>query len=247
MQIEKIIAELTRFDHLPADAISAAHAKRKTAAPAFVDEIERFLATDPKERAKPSPLFLILHLLGAWREKSAYRPIARLFQLPTDVLEPVLGDAITATSHRIMAGIFDRDPLPLQSVILHEEADEFIRARMCEALAMVTLQGELPVAETAKILRACFSDIEPQRPHQVWHGWQNAVAMLGLEELRPLAANVFERGLVDPSLATLGDFERNLLLMREQPGTYPPLNDEQYTLLGDVVEELSHWDNLGGR
>jgi hypothetical protein len=71
--------------------------------PLFVQEIETFLALDPEARTKPTPLFFIFHLLGEWREKSAYRPLARLLRLPRRDVDAIFGDGITSTSHRVMA------------------------------------------------------------------------------------------------------------------------------------------------
>jgi hypothetical protein len=42
-----------------------------------------------------------------------------------------------------MAAVFDGDPQPLYEVILDPDAEEYIRSRMCEALAMIALRGEL--------------------------------------------------------------------------------------------------------
>jgi hypothetical protein len=39
-------------------------------------------------------------------------------------------------SRRAMAAVFDGAPEPLYDIILDPNADEFIRAGMCEALAM---------------------------------------------------------------------------------------------------------------
>ena len=52
-----------------------------------------------------------------------------------------------------MAAVFDGDPEPLYDIILDTNADEFIRAGMCEALAMVTLRGELDQAVAGRFLR----------------------------------------------------------------------------------------------
>ena len=71
--------------------------------PLFVQEIETFLALDPAARVKSTPLFFIFHLLGEWREKSAYRPLARLLRLPGREVDAIFGDGITTTSHRVMA------------------------------------------------------------------------------------------------------------------------------------------------
>ena len=111
--------------------------------PVFLDAVERFLAADPAGREEPSPLFFIFHMLGDYREKSAYRPLARLLSIEGEELDRQLGDAITSTSHRVMAAVFDGDPRPLYEVIESEHADQFVRSRMFETLAMLVVRGEL--------------------------------------------------------------------------------------------------------
>ena len=43
-----------------------------------------------------------------------------------------------------MASVFDGDPEPLYDIILDPNAEQFIRAGMCEALAIVTLRVITP-------------------------------------------------------------------------------------------------------
>ena len=138
--------------------MKAASAQRGEMVPLFLEEIETYLALEPAARAKPTPLFFIFHLLGEWREKAAYRPLARLLRLPGPEVDRIFGDGITTTSHRVMAAVFDGDPEPLYDIILDPNADEFIRAGMCEALAMVTLRGELD--------RGSGRPVSPRRLHR---------------------------------------------------------------------------------
>jgi hypothetical protein len=49
----------------------------------------------------------MFHLLGEWRETSAYPVLARLLRLPGEDMDEILGDAVTKTSHRVMAAVFD--------------------------------------------------------------------------------------------------------------------------------------------
>ncbi|HEV3298298.1 MAG TPA: DUF1186 domain-containing protein, partial [Planctomycetaceae bacterium] len=118
--------------------------------------------------------------LGEWREKAAYRPLARLLRLPRRDVDRIFGDGITTTSHRVMAAVFDGDPEPLYDIILDPKAEEFIRAGMCEALAMVTVRGELDRAVAGRFLRDAFMEMQPQAECYVWVGWQSAIAMLGM-------------------------------------------------------------------
>ena len=130
----------------------------------------------------PNALFFIFHLLGEWREKSAYWSLAVFLRLPGDVLDAIFGDCITETTHRVMAAVFDGDPDPLYQIVRDPEADEFVRAKMCQAIAMLTRRGDLSREAAAAFLRDCYSQLEPQKDCFVWSGWVDAVAWLGLTD-----------------------------------------------------------------
>jgi hypothetical protein len=234
-----ILDELTLGGPLPVEALRAADAGRAALMPRFLQTIEQYVAgeVDP---SLADAIFFLFHLFGQWREKSAYRPLAKLLRLPADETDAIFGGATTETTHRVMAAVFDGDPKPLYDVILDPGADEFIRSRMCEALAMVTLRGELPRAEAERFLRACYSDIEPQDECFVWNGWQSAIAMLGLVELKPLVEGAFRRGSVSEGWLSFRDFETDLRCAIE--GSTPLGRAKgEYTLFGDAIEELSNW------
>jgi uncharacterized protein len=241
MEPEKILHELTYADGLPREALKAASAQRVDMLPLFFDEIETYLALEPAARAKPTPLFFIFHLLGEWREKAAYRPLARLLRLPRRDVDAIFGDGITTTSHRVMAAVFDGDPQPLYNIILDPNAEEFIRAGMCEALAMVTLRGELDRAVAGRFLRDTFMELEPQRQNYVWVGWQSAISMLGMSDLKILVRKAFDRGFIDSHILGYDHFEEDLRRGMEHPGEPCRPDDRDCTLFGDTVEELSGW------
>jgi hypothetical protein len=242
MDATQIVRELASIDGLPTEAIEAARADRAALVPAFVRLIEQFVAGGevPEE---VDAVFVVFHLLGEWREKSAYRPLAALLRLPPEDLDDLLGEAVDRTGHRVMAAVFDGDPAPLYDIIRDPEADEAARSRMLEALAMVTLRGELAREETVRFLRACFAEL-PQRECFVWDGWQNAIAMLGLVELVPLVKRAFERGFINPQGLDFEDFETEL--RRALDGGPPPgwQDEREFELFGDTIEELADWAYL---
>jgi hypothetical protein len=57
---------------------------------------------------------------------------------------------------------------------------------MSEALAMVTMRGELDRAVAGRFLRDAFIEMRPQAECYVWVGWQSAIAMLGMNDLKLL-------------------------------------------------------------
>jgi hypothetical protein len=241
MDAEVILHELAYAEGLPRDALNAATAQRDEMLPLFLEEIETYLALEPPVRPKQTPLFFIFHLLGEWREKAAYKPLARLLRLPGQDVDAIFGDGITTTSHRVMAAVFDGDPQPLYDIILDPKAEEFIRAGMCEALAMVTVRGELDRAVAGRFLRDAFIEMRPQAECYVWVGWQSAIAMLGLSDLKILVKKAFDRGLIDSHVLGFEHFEQDLRRGVERLGEPWCPEDREYALFGDTIEELSGW------
>src|SRR5262249_22765167 len=128
-------------------------------------------------------------------------------------------------------------------IVRDPAADAFVRSRMCEAVAMVALRGEMPREEAALFLRACFLDFQTQEDACVWHGWQGAIALLGLEELKPLVKEAFARKFIDPTWLAFEDFEADLRHGMQHPGA-PPLvgPEDEFDLFSDTIEEFSTWN-----
>src|SRR5205085_3433232 len=75
----QILDQLGAGEGMPKDAIRAATANRATVAPILAAALERHEA---KNEIEENALFLAFHLLGQWREKSAYRQLARFLRWP---------------------------------------------------------------------------------------------------------------------------------------------------------------------
>jgi hypothetical protein len=237
----QILQQLSEPDKLPIEAIRAARNDRDSIVPVFLRCMDEFSSPNGAPIA-PFALFFIFHLLGEWREKSAYRTMAKFLRMPDDVIGPVLGDAKTVTCHRVMAAVFDGDPNPLYEIVRDKDADEYIRSRMCQAIAMLTRRGDLPQAETAQFFRDCYARFVPEEMCFVWHGWLDAVAWLGIVDLKPLVREAFMRGFIDPTWLTFEDFEQDLRHAIDHPGAQPRHPDGELTLFGDTIEELADWD-----
>jgi len=140
-----------------------------------------------------------------------------------------------------MAAVFDGDPQPLYEIIMDRNAEEFIRAGMWEALAMLTVGGELDRALAGRFLRDAFMEMRPQAECYAWVGWQSAIAMLGMSDLKCLVRKAFDQGFIDRDVLGFEHFEQDLRRGIEQSGeTWCP-DDRHYTLFGDTIEELSGW------
>lgn len=238
MNVQEILLALANSGKFPVAALRAADENRDAVLPVFMAEIEDYLAADAGTRPESNPLFFIFHLLGSWREKTAYRPLALLLRCPSTDVDRLLGDFSTETSHRVMAAVFDGDPQPLHDIILDAGADQFVRSRMLEALAMLTLRGELSQTSTGQFLRRCADELQPRLDCYAWEGWQSAISMLGLTELKPLVLRAFAYGSIDPFWLTVADFESDLARAGKNGATRVRGHTHEYELFGDTIAEL---------
>lgn len=237
----QIFDKLAESGRLPIEAIHAARDNRDAMVRLFLERVQICLNGAILTDDEADGLFMAFHLLGEWREKAAYRPLARLLRQPYDTMEHILGDATTATAHRVMAAVFDGDVEPLLEIIRDPAADEFVRKSMFDALTMLTMSGELPRADTVQFLKACFSELEPQQNCYAWQGWIDAIVWMRLTEMTPLVEQAFARGTIDASWMSLKDFEMELQHALEHPDAEPLYADGKLSLFGDVVEELKDW------
>lgn len=239
MEAYQIFERLSASEGLPTEAILAARADQEAMIPVFIEAFDHFVSSGPSPTDQG--LFFAFHLLGEWRAKGAYRALARFLRLPSKALDPVLGDAITSTVHRVMAAVFDGDPSPLEEIVYTRTADEFVRSRMIETLALLALNGQLPRVWVEQFLCASNDRIEPKIDCYAWSGWQQSIAWLGLEELRPLVQEAFARGSIDKTWLSFDDFDKDLQHAIEHPGEPPRPPGGELVLFGDTVLELSKW------
>jgi uncharacterized protein len=239
MDVERILHELAQQGRLPTEAILAAREKREALVPWFIEAFERYM--DDPAHQPPDLLFMAFHLLGEWRERTSYRPLARFLRSRRDDVDRALGDAITVTANRVMAEVFDGEPQPLYDLIRDPAADEYIRSEMCETLAAVTLRGDIPRAETARFLRACFNDLEDEKECFVWNGWLAAVAMLRLEDFTPLAKEIFDGERITSGVMEFRHFEEDLEWALSHPDKPCPKYSTACDPWTDTIAELSTW------
>ncbi len=222
----------------------AATASRATLAPRLIAEIDRCVANPEHPENRPNRLFFGTHLLAEWRETSAYRSLCALLRVPRPTLDEILGDALTDTSPRVLASVFDGDPQPLYDLILDENADEYARDAALDALAILTALGALPRAGTERFLEEAFDRLRPRDDNHVWFGWENAIAQLGLERLAPLVRRAYD---ADFLLSTGGDFAEFEKELRKAiaNGSADLKGARQHNRLwDDTIAEMEGWHSF---
>lgn len=241
MTPSEIMRELARDDIFPRDAMAAASGDRETMAPILVELIERLgtlpvaqMADDDMSAAIPA-----VYLLGEWRETRAYRPLVHLHRQPTEVLDNLLGDAVTETSFRVIAATFDGDLQSLFEAIDDPEADDFARGALMSALVLIarTHPTHRPAIEAhVRTFRSRCPDASPD----VLTSWMDTVAELRLEDMTEEVRAVFDQGLIPADYCDFSHFLEDLEAAMEA-GDAPA--GHRYKKPGDIdaIDELSRW------
>ena len=235
----KILQSLNRESGLPTEAIQAARAGKDSVIPLFLRAFEE--VGSPGRTDYDAALFFAFHLLGEWRVKAAYPVLATFLRKPPEVVDAILGGAVTETTHRVIASVFDGNLQPLCDIIHDEDADEFVRSRMIEAIALLTLRGDVSREWSEQFLRECYDRLRPQDYCYVWSGWQQSIAWLGLSSLKPLVERAFAQGCIEKAWLSYADFEGDLQYTLDHPDAPPFRAENDLTLFDDTILELSTW------
>jgi hypothetical protein len=243
MEPLQILEALDHDPPLPVAAIEAARAAREAVVPLMLRELESYIVTGQTQLGRTA-LFVAIHLLAEWRETRAYRPLARLLTLPAEAVDWELIAALPETIHRVMAALYDGDPAPLHAIIHAVDASPLIRPAIFDTLVMLTRSGAIPRAQTAAFLRDCDTRLPRDDDGDVWSGWAQAIAWLGLVGLKPLVDQAYARGTMDSGWFDLKVFEEDLAHALAHPDAPPRGAGDSLAPFGDTITELSDWEGF---
>lgn len=230
---------------LPVEALREAAANWEEAAPPLLALLEHHAAGRDRSEAAASAVFFIVFLAAQMREARAFPALCRLARDP-EALEEVLGDGITESFAGILAGTYDGSLETLTGLMEDTGTDEFIRHAAFGAFILLAAEGRIDAATAEATLRGLYGRMLARRDRDsmAWVGWVEAVALLGLERLRPLAQEVFRRGAISRMFMERRHFEQDL---REGIAATTPearralLDRHDLRPIGNVVALLSAW------
>jgi uncharacterized protein len=181
----EIIAVLEASSRRPDDALTAAVGCAGEIVPAVIQLLDKAATGAELLESEKNLLFWGIHALGAARRTELYRPLMRLLRLcKGDDLDQLLGDAKTETLSSIVISIFDGNPLPLLDACADRGVNEYARWNLICAVARLTFDGAVPRETTLAFLDRFEREPLADPEDNAWQGWQDAIGLLGLEEMR---------------------------------------------------------------
>jgi hypothetical protein len=236
--IENYLFALAMEPKLPDFAIGMCTVRIEEAAPALRAILTR--AADGAELSDDDAtlLFRGLHILGGARDQQACRPLLRLLRRPRDDTDYLLGDTVTESLSRIVAGVFDGDVDALFAAIAEPSLDEFIREALLSAATFLAWDGRIERDRMRQFLEEFYEQRLAENEDFVWIGWLEAIALLGLRVLAPLVDSAWNEGRIPEGVLDRTHFEKDLAEAERAPDDVERFERAHLGYIDDVLESL---------
>lgn len=237
---EGLVTLLSEAKFLPADALRRAVAEPDAVADAVLRVLD-LAAEDPDAPSdeEANLLFWGVHALAAARDTRVFASLLRLLRQDDEVLESLLGDAISETIPLALASAFDGDVAALHRFILDSTVDDFARNAAFDTLAFLTREGRLDREATRALLER-FDDAQVAVEESPgWVGWEQTIAYLGLTELVPRVEAARKDGRITDEFSDLAWFRKAIRQVTKQPPDFSEFAGAAYGYLDDPVSALA--------
>lgn len=225
----------------PIAAMRAALDAKEEMLSVFLAEFERASYTPWEDLPHAGSYGIMLEILGQWADPRSYLPLARFFHLDSDTLDALLGDGITETADRVMAGVATTDLTPIFEIILDENADLFVRSGMISAILRIAVELPERRPDVVTFIEEFRSRVEPDPDPYLIAQWAFAVAVLGLKHLEADARATIAAYPSKISCYSPNDFDDDLRETREDPSGSWFMRDATHPTAINAIEEVSRW------
>lgn len=205
--VQALISDLANSELLPIATLKVCVAHRDQTVPVFLAVLEKASSKEILEDDEERALFLIIHLLAEMGVTEAFAPLMRFLRQDESNVKTILDDAVTETLHKVMISTFDGGIEALYQVMEDPAAYEFARNAAFRVWSYLVSTDVVSRCAAEQYLTKCFGTLQPQTENYVWTSWFDSVAVLGFENLRPLAQKACDAGYVDPLSMDMDDFD----------------------------------------
>lgn len=242
LPLEKYLLELGQATRLPIFAVGLCTLRYEQTGPVLRQMLERAAAGENLDGNDSLLLFRGLHIIGGRRDPQAFKPLLRFLRRPPQEVEELLGDSTTETMTQIVAGVFDGDTEALLDAIADTTIDEAVRDALIGAATFLTWEGRIPREQFVAFLRRFPAERLAPDGDMAWHGWQNAIALLGLRDMQSDVVVAAGSGALPEELWDSTYFESDLAAAERAPGDIERFKKAHLGYIDDVVVALERFD-----
>jgi hypothetical protein len=238
---ESLIHALSHESNLPSTEVAAATLYADQVEPDILAVIEQACIQDI-DPASERLFFRGLHILGGRQFTAVYRPLIAFLRGPQKRIDRLLGDVVTETLSKILAGVFDGDEEPLRTLVTDAAVDPFVRQAALQALGFLYFEDRIDRKGFEQfLLRLDVERAWPPDDDVMWHAWMSVIGVLGMEAFAPRVRAAFADGRIAPHWCSEGHFDELLKAAIERPADRTRLASEQLGYIEDVLQELERW------
>lgn len=232
--LEELMAIIRTASDYPYKALYALTQKGDEAGDALIEVLETLLAS-PHEDFGDLPLYAAT-LLGEMGYHKASRPLVKLFDLNSEVIDKHFGDLITEAFHIILYRCFIGEVTDLKTLIEKESLDTYHRLALLKALSGIFLYRN---QDRQGLIDYLFYLGEFSHGEEVEEAMSYAICSVVLDyqlkELLPLIKRLYEDQLVNRQI--FGSYE----IFLEGTGVKRICD---FTKPFDGIDMLSHWSGF---
>ncbi|MCF4129408.1 DUF1186 domain-containing protein [Methylobacterium sp. SyP6R] len=238
-----LIRELSAATYLPEGALERALATPDSIAEPVLAILGRAADGDAEALTEPERtlLFWGIHVLASARDTRIQAPLMRLLRRDDDAIAAALGEDYPNTLASLVAGSFDGEADRLLAAIAGEAPVGIARMQLFHALALLTADGRID-RETVKAFLVRFDDerLAPPDAEAVWQGWEDAVSLLGFDDLVPRLKAARKDGRNAGSVVDWETVQETLKEARLRPKSRGRFEDLLIDYLDDPIGALEH-------
>ncbi|WP_198027953.1 DUF1186 domain-containing protein [Bradyrhizobium murdochi] len=182
-------------------------------------------------------LFRGLHILGGAHNREACQPLLRLLRRPYEDVDLLLGDTVTESLAKIVAGVFDGDTVGLLTLVADSSIDGFIREALFGAATFLAWEHRIERDRLKGFLVRFREERPAEEGDQAWVGWLRAIALLGVCDLVPLVDKAFREDRI-PEWIDRSQFDEDLADAESAPNDIDRFTQVNLGYIKDVLESL---------
>ncbi|HSI01531.1 MAG TPA: DUF1186 domain-containing protein [Reyranella sp.] len=240
--IQSHIIALGKPGKVPVDSVEYCLTHYDEAAPFLRNALERAANGELRGGNDENLVFRGIHIMAACRDESAFQPVLRFLRRPYSEADAVLGDATTETLQRIAIGLFDGDAWLLFAAIVSADVDEYARGSLLAAAAFLTWEGRIGRDKIIELLSRIGTERLGDDSEVFCYEWSEAIARLGLRELKPLVLDAVSRNALTSDFWLAEAFDLTLDMAEREPNEAAPFTAGRIGPIENVVALLQEWD-----
>lgn len=242
--IEDQLHDLANDRQFPDVAIAHCIARIDESAPALRAILTRAAEGEHLSREDEMRLLRGIYILGGGRDTGTFGPLLRLLRRPGRELDDLLGDVVTESMARIVAGVFDGDADALFSLVSDRSVDEYVRDAVLGAATFLTWEGRIERDRMRDFLERFHTERLAGDDDFAWIAWLEAIARLGLRDLASLVYSAWDDGRIPEGIIDRSDFEDDLLVAEQSPNDIDRFERAGLGYIDDVIEALEWTSHL---